>query len=220
VPVVLEPVAFGAPGRKGQNGIEPIQRLNRGLLVDAEDGGMLRGIEVQPDHIRGFRLEFGIRRPHVPLEPMRLQAGMLPGPRHNGVLHAQLPPERPRGPVGRAVRRRPTSPRHNARFQGRRQHRGLRAAMTGGQSRQAVLREAVLPQRDRPRTAAGHGPDHRVAVAVGQQQNHPRPTRRIRPAASRSHACVELGPLVGKQRQWCSRWHAPSYDLQVVSTSH
>ena len=42
VAVVLEAVAFGASGGEWQDGIETIQGLNGGLLVDAEHGGVLR----------------------------------------------------------------------------------------------------------------------------------------------------------------------------------
>jgi hypothetical protein len=52
VPVVFEPVAFGAARRHGQHGIEAIERLNRRFLVDAEDRGTLRRIEVQADDVR------------------------------------------------------------------------------------------------------------------------------------------------------------------------
>ena len=119
--------------------------------------------------------------------------------------------------MGRAMRRRPTRPGHDARFQRRREHGRLRAAMPRGQSGQPVLREAVLPQRDGPRTAAGHGRDRRVAVPVGQQQNHAGPARRVGSPAPRSHAGFELGALVRGQNERRRReWHAPSYDLEVV----
>lgn len=39
---------------------------------------MLRWTEVEPYEVRGFRFEFGIRRAHVPLEPMGLQARVAP----------------------------------------------------------------------------------------------------------------------------------------------
>jgi hypothetical protein len=34
-----------------QHRIEPVQSLNGGLFVDAEDGGMLRRVEVQANNI-------------------------------------------------------------------------------------------------------------------------------------------------------------------------
>ena len=36
VPVILESVSLGASGRQRQHGIEPVERLNRRLLVDAK----------------------------------------------------------------------------------------------------------------------------------------------------------------------------------------
>jgi len=143
---------------------------------------------------------------------MGLQPGMLPGAGNNGVLHTQFPAERSRGPMRRTVRRRTPRPRHDARLQGWRQDGRLRAAMTGRQSGEAVRREPLLPQGDRPRAAAGHRGDRRVAAAVGQQQDDARAARGIRPPASRSHARFESGSLVGRQHEQC-RWHAPSYDL-------
>ena len=221
VSVVLEAVPFGAPWRQRQDRVEPIERLNRRLFVDAEHHGVLGRIEVQADNIRGLRLELGIGRPHVPFEPMRLQPGMSPRSGDNRVLHAQLAPERPRRPMRRAVRRRAARPRHDARFQGRRQHGRLRAAMASGQSGGAVRHEALLPQRDRPRTAPGPLGDRGVAAAVGEQQKDPCASRRVGSPTPRSHTRFEVEALFRRQHERCRReWHAPSYDLQVVSTSH
>jgi len=51
--------------------------LNRRLLVDREDGRVIRRIDIQPNHVRGL-VEVRVIRLHVPLEPMRLQARALP----------------------------------------------------------------------------------------------------------------------------------------------
>lgn len=55
--VILKAMAFGTSGGKRQDGIEPVQRLDGGLLVDAEHGGVLRWIQVQTDDIGGLGLE-------------------------------------------------------------------------------------------------------------------------------------------------------------------
>ena len=52
--VVLEAMPFSAAGRKWQNRIQAIQRLDGALLVHAEDRGMPRRVEVQPDDVGGF----------------------------------------------------------------------------------------------------------------------------------------------------------------------
>ena len=66
--VILEPMAFGAAGRERQDRIQPIECLNRRLLVGREHGRVLRWIHIQPDHVGGFRLEVGIVRLRVRLE--------------------------------------------------------------------------------------------------------------------------------------------------------
>ena len=48
---VLKSMAFGTPRRQGQHRVFAIERLNRGLLVHAEHGCVLRRVQVQPDHI-------------------------------------------------------------------------------------------------------------------------------------------------------------------------
>ena len=42
MPVVFEAVAFGASRRERQDGIETIQGLNGGFLIDAKHGRVLR----------------------------------------------------------------------------------------------------------------------------------------------------------------------------------
>jgi hypothetical protein len=57
MPVVFEPMALDAAGRKRQNRIEPIKCLNRRLLINAEHRGMLRRVQIEPENVRGFGLE-------------------------------------------------------------------------------------------------------------------------------------------------------------------
>ena len=57
VPVVLEAMPLGTPRRQGQNGVQPVEGLDVRLLVQAEDSGVLRRVEVQPDDVRGFAFE-------------------------------------------------------------------------------------------------------------------------------------------------------------------
>lgn len=67
MPVVFESVALGATGGKPQHRIEPVQRLNGGLLIDTEHGRMLRRAQVQPDDVRRFGFEIRIVAGHVAL---------------------------------------------------------------------------------------------------------------------------------------------------------
>src|SRR5208282_4019732 len=78
VAVVLEAVAFGASGRERQDGIETIQGLNGGLLIDAEHGRVLRRAQIEAEDVGGFGFELGIVAGQVAFETVRLQARFLP----------------------------------------------------------------------------------------------------------------------------------------------
>ncbi len=86
VPVIFEAMPLGPPRRQRQHGIEAIERLNGGFLVDGKDRGVVRRIDVEANHVGGLPLEVGIVRLHVAFEPVRLKAGALPGFRHEVVM--------------------------------------------------------------------------------------------------------------------------------------
>ena len=65
VAIVLEAVAFGASRRERQDGIETIQGLNGGLLIDAEHGGVLRRAQIQAEDVGRLAFEIGIVAGHV-----------------------------------------------------------------------------------------------------------------------------------------------------------
>jgi hypothetical protein len=58
--VVLGAMSFGPAGRKRQNRVQAIQRLDGALLVNAEYSGVHRRFEVQADDIGGFLFELRI----------------------------------------------------------------------------------------------------------------------------------------------------------------
>jgi hypothetical protein len=91
VPLVFESVAFGATGRKRQDRIEPIQSLNRRLLIDTEHSGMMGRIQVQPDDVGSLGFEIRIIAGHVALQPVRLQSGLSPDAMHG--IFALCPPD-------------------------------------------------------------------------------------------------------------------------------
>ena len=168
-----KPCRSARPGENCRTGSSRFQRLNRRLLVDAEHHGVLRRIEVQADHIGGLR-PHGVGRVIGRYRSSRW--GCRPARRQARAMMASCTPSlRPSDRVDQWVR----PPRRRAadvftpstppRFQGRREHGRLRATMAGGQSRQPVCREALLPQGYRPRTAAGHRRDGGVAAALGEQ---------------------------------------------------
>ena len=219
VPLVLEAMALRATGREGQDRIEPVQRLDRGLLVEAEDRGMLRGIEIQADHICRLGLERGIGRPHVPFQAMRLQPRALPRALHEGMT-AQLEGRRQlaRTPVRRPVRRRSAGPRQDARLQLRRQHGRDRAPIATLQTGDPALQEAGFPLADRSRTLAEPALDVGVRGAIGQAQDDLCASGEIGATAPRSSQALQVSTFVsgqhhGRQGGW---WHAPSYHITIA----
>jgi hypothetical protein len=72
--VVLEAMPFSAAGRKWQNRIQAIQRLDGALLVHGEDSGMHWRVEVQPDDVGGLFFKFRIITGHVATRTVRLQS--------------------------------------------------------------------------------------------------------------------------------------------------
>ena len=151
VAVVLEAVAFGASRRERQDGIETIQGLNGGLLIDAEHGRVLRRVQVETEDVGGFAFEIGIVAGHIAFQTMRLQTRFLPNAMHGVFADAQRGGQLAATPVGGSVAG--LSPRggQNAGAQSRSQHSGLLAGMIGVQSLESVLPEALLPANDRRR---------------------------------------------------------------------
>ena len=80
MPVVLEAVTFGSSWRKRQNGIESIQGLDGGFLVDAEHRGMLRRLHIQADNVGRFAFELRIVAGQVTLQAVGFQGRLLSRP--------------------------------------------------------------------------------------------------------------------------------------------
>ena len=171
VPVVLEAVAFGASRRERQHGIETVQGLNGGLLINAEHGGVLRRAQIEAEDVGRFGFELGIVAGHVTFETVRLQARFSPNPMH-GVFAdtqggGQFAATPVRGPVAGFF------PRggQDAGAQSRSQHPGFLAGMIGVKSLESVLPEALLPAHDGGRGGLELSLDGVEGCAFGQHQN-------------------------------------------------
>ena len=169
--VVLEAVTFGASRRERQDGIETVQGLNGGLLIDAEHGRMLRRAQIKAEDVSGFAFEFRIVAGHVAFEAVRLESGLLPNPMHSVLADAQ-----PGGQFAATPVRGPVAgffPRggQDAGAQSGSQHTGLLAGMIGVQSLESVLPEALFPAHDGGRRGLELSLDRVEGRAFGQHQN-------------------------------------------------
>jgi hypothetical protein len=52
--VVLKAVGLGRSRRERQDGIETVQDLNGGLLIDIEDGRVLGRLQIEVENVRRF----------------------------------------------------------------------------------------------------------------------------------------------------------------------
>jgi hypothetical protein len=66
----------------------PVKRLDLALLIAAQDQGVLRGIEIQPDDVLEFFGEVLVVRYLEALSPMRLEAVRLPDAPHARLTYA------------------------------------------------------------------------------------------------------------------------------------
>ena len=82
VAMILKPMAFGGPGDSANTGSK---RSSAWIAVfsSTQNGGMLRGIQIQPDDIGGLPFKFRIVAGQIALQPVRLQSGFPPYPMHH-----------------------------------------------------------------------------------------------------------------------------------------
>jgi hypothetical protein len=87
VAVVFEAVTLSPAGRQRQHRIQPIQGLDRSLLIHAKCRCMLRRPEVQTDNVSRLLLKGGIVGSHIAIQAMRLQTQLRPNPLHGVLAH-------------------------------------------------------------------------------------------------------------------------------------
>src|SRR5258707_8835747 len=114
--VVLEAMSFGPAGRKWQNRVQSIERLDGALLVDAEYSGVQWWFEVQPDDIGGFLFELRIIASHVAARTVGLQPKLPPYPTDPRLTYPQLLRKPITSPMGRSVGLSAPGPFQNAPF--------------------------------------------------------------------------------------------------------
>ena len=201
----IEAVALGPPGAKRQHRVEAIESLNRGLLIDTEHRGVLRRIDVEPDHIGGLALEVWIIRGHVALQPMGLKPGAPPDPRDHHMIDPQRPRQLAAAPVGGAIIGRVPGPGQNAGFQPRSALTHRPPLMAGKQTCQTLLRKAGLPTSDVSRAAAQGLLDGGPRLTFGQHQDQPRAAHVTGAQHPRAHSRTKFLSLGPRQSEGCSK---------------
>lgn len=192
---VLEAMALGPAGGERQNRIDSIQGLNSGLFVHAEDGGMGRRVEIEPDDIGRLGFEIRVVRYHVTLEAMRPQSVLGPDASDGHMTEAKMFAKFARAPMRRAIRGRTSRRLQDFRFKLGSEEAWRLAGIAAHHSAQAFRREPLLPHSQVGRAATESVNNLLVGFAIGQCQDDARPLgqritnplrRTIRSSSSRS----------------------------------
>jgi len=85
---VFNATAFGTPRRQGQHRVFAIEHLNRGFLVRAEHGRVLRWMQIQANHIGRLGLTGRGVGGQIPFQSMRLEGAFGPDTRHRHMRDA------------------------------------------------------------------------------------------------------------------------------------
>ena len=166
-------IVVGLPRRQpwpqGQQWLGPAERLDLRLLIQAQDHGVRRGFEIQPDDIVDLGLRLGIGRELERRDPMRLERVGPPDAVHGAVRYPGLSRQVPRRPMGQAGR---------GRLQGERDNLG---PLPRGDRRWSPGPGTVLEASD---ALFGEAAPQAADLAPRCSQSARRSPRRARPAPS------------------------------------
>jgi hypothetical protein len=166
------------------------------FLVDAEDHGMSRWIDVKANDILELVGELGVVGELEGAHPMRLKPLPRPDPPHRGRADPHRLGHRRPGPMGRLMRRRLVGQRNDT-IDGRgRQRRDARGpSFVAGQPPDPLMHEALLPAPDHGFALTDSAGDGGGALAVGRQYHDPRPPDVLLRAVAIANDRVQLNPI-------------------------
>src|SRR5258705_6785760 len=218
VTVVLKPVSLRASRRQRQDRVLAIERLNRRLLVHAEDRRMRGWVEIQSDDISGFFLELRIVRGHVALDPMGSQAMLAPHARDHHVTDTKMCPELACAPVRRPIGGRAPRGFENAGLKPWSQNRSDLTQMATVQACEALIDEASAPTGHKSTAAPNVLADFIPGVTFVEQQDQPRSPRILCATRSTAGSSFKFGTFRPCESDRVR--HGRYYSLQMVVTEH
>jgi hypothetical protein len=200
VPNVVVGAPLGQTGLHRQDRGGAVQRLNLGLLVDAEHDRVLRRCQVQPDDVGDLRDQLRVGGELEGLAAPRLDAVVAPGPRHRGVGDPQPVGQQSRRPVRHPelLRRRLQCRGHNRAVIDRARPAGAGSVVQPGQAANGV---PPPPQRHGRQTHPDQPRDLHIRRSVRGQQHNPTPLRQPRPHRRRPQQGRQLLPVTLTQSQ-------------------
>ncbi len=175
MPEVFETVTLRPTRRERQHRVEPVERLNSTLLIHAEDRGIERRLEIEPDNIGRFGLEIRVVARHVTTQTVRLQPVPGPHPCHTRLICAERLGQRPRAPLrGSFGRFAVQGPGNDARVEFLASGPRLPSPMPAEESRESFGREALSPQSHSIDAALLCGAELAQRRASGERENNSR----------------------------------------------
>ena len=169
-----------APFLERQPGLGPVERLDLGLLIDAEHDRTVRWIEVEADDLGDLLLEHRVVRDLEPLHDMRLQPGIGPDAPHARRRDAHRLGHRRAAPVRGVVRRLLHGLRDHLQpdLPGKRRHtRGSR--LVALEPRHAFIEIPLLPTPDRRLRHARPPHDLNGPHAISCRKHDPGPPNEL-----------------------------------------
>ena len=152
--IILKPVSFSPSRRHRRHRVLAVQGLDGCLFIHTKNSRVLREFDIQADDIGYLCLKVRILRGQVPIQPMRLEAGLLPSSCDHHVVDTQMLGQLAGAPVGRAVRRPASGPGQNPSFHARGQYLGDSAPVAGVETGKTLGEKTLLPLRNIGRRAA------------------------------------------------------------------
>ena len=183
---------------------------------------MLRRCYVQPNNIGRLELKVRVVGGHIALDPMGLESGAPPHPRHHHMADAQMAGQFATTPVGGAVRRRSASPFQNLRLQRRGSFLHRPSTMARVQPGQPLSLEASLPATNIVGVATEQLANRQVGLCLAPTTRSAAPGAHPRPAGCASALypsvpCAPSGPIQALH-QACLMIH--QCDTNVTVTGH
>jgi len=146
VPVVLKTVPLDSSGGERQYWIEPVQRLDGALFVDAENRSVHRRLQIQPNDISSLGFKIRIVAGHVAAQAVGLQSGFGQNSGHSGMVGAKFGCQLPSTPVRRTVLGFMAGRSQNLRFELGALLAGYLATMTTEKAGQTFIPKALQPK--------------------------------------------------------------------------
>lgn len=114
VPLVVVSLTSREPWAQRQQRLRSVQGLDLGLLIKAQDHGVVRRVQVHPDDVEDLLFGVGISAELESPDLVRLEVMCFPDAVDGAVGQAGSFLHFSRGPMGQALRRRLERQRHNA----------------------------------------------------------------------------------------------------------